>query len=102
MPPDSRHHPHLALGRILATPGALQVIEHSGQTPADFLSRHARGDWGCISASDQQLNDRAIESGARILSAYETLNGARLWIITDAQDAAGHRESTTILLPQEY
>jgi hypothetical protein len=102
MPPDSRHHPHLALGRILATPGALQVIEHSGQTPADFLSRHARGDWGCISASDQQLNDRAIESGARILSAYETLNGARLWIITDAQDATGHRESTTILLPQEY
>ena len=102
MPPDSRHHPHFALGRILATPGALQVIEHSGQTPADFLSRHARGDWGCISASDQQLNDRAIESGARILSAYETLNGVRLWIITDAQDAAGHRESTTILLPQEY
>ncbi|NLX53617.1 MAG: hypothetical protein GXY58_00720 [Planctomycetaceae bacterium] len=101
MSPDS-HHPHFALGRILATPGALQVIEHSGQTPADFLSRHARGDWGCISASDQQLNDRAIESGARILSAYETLNGVRLWIITDAQDAAGHRESTTILLPQEY
>jgi hypothetical protein len=51
---------------------------------------------------DRQVNDRAIQSGARILSAYETGDGVRLWIITEAENAAGQRESTTILLPQEY
>lgn len=91
-----------SLGRILATPGALRAIEDSGQTPVDFLSRHARGDWGCISTGDRRLNDMAISSGSRILSAYETRDGARLWIITEAENATGQRESTTILLPQEY
>ena len=102
MSSDCQRESGFSLGRILATPGALRVIEESGQSPADFLSRHARGDWGCISPGDQRLNDLAISAGSRILSAYDTRDGTRLWIITEAENAAGHRESTTILLPQEY
>jgi len=90
------------LGRLLATPGALRAIEDSGQTPVEFLSRHMRGDWGCVSAGDGRLNDEAMTSGGRILSAYDTREGTRVWIITEAENEAGHRESTTILLPQEY
>ena len=102
MSSDCQRNARFALGRILATPGALRAIEESGQSPADFLSRHVRGDWGSVSAGDQRLNDVAVRSGARILSAYETRGGVRLWIITDAAQATGQRESTTILLPQDY
>jgi hypothetical protein len=92
----------LPLGRVFATPGALSAMEDSGQTPAEFLSRHARGDWGCVSREDGRLNDQAIDSGARILSAYETRLGVRLWIITEAENEQGERAHTTILLPQDY
>jgi hypothetical protein len=102
MSSDCRRDANFSLGRVLATPGALRVIEVSGHTPAEFLNRHAQGDWGCVSMGDRQLNDMAISSGSRILSAYETRDGTRLWIITEAENASGQRESTTILLPQEY
>ena len=102
MSSDCHRDTSFSLGSILATPGALRAIEESGQSPADFLSRHAQGDWGCVSAGDGRLNDVAISSGSRILSAYDTRDGVRLWIITEAENAAGHRESTTILLPQDY
>lgn len=102
MSSDSNRDPSFSLGRLLATPGALRAIEDSGQSPADFLSRHARRDWGCVSASDGRLNDTALDSGSRILSVYETRDGVRIWIITDAENGDGHRESTTILLPQDY
>jgi hypothetical protein len=32
-------------GAIVATPGALAVLTDSGQSPAEFLGRHLRGDW---------------------------------------------------------
>ena len=38
--------PLFALGRMVATPGALAAIEAADQIPLDFLVRHARGDWG--------------------------------------------------------
>ena len=99
---DNQDEHRFSLGRMLATPGALRAIDESGELPADFLARHARRDWGCISAEDRQLNDDALENGARILSAYETKLGVRLWVITEAVDADGRRECTTILLPQDY
>lgn len=92
----------LPLGRIFATPGALSAMEDSGQPPTDFLSRHTRGDWGCVSREDARLNELALESGARILSAYETHLGVRLWVITEAENERRERAHTTILLPQEY
>jgi hypothetical protein len=35
--------------------------------------------------------------GTRVFSAYELLDGTRIWIITEA-----NRSPTTILLPEEY
>jgi hypothetical protein len=89
--------PKFALGSLVATPGALKVIEASGQSPAEFLDRHAAGDWGDVSAGDARLNDAAMKAGERLLSAYVTLKGERIWIITEAD----HR-STCILLSDEY
>jgi hypothetical protein len=91
-----------SLGQILATPGALETLEDSDQSPGDFLTRHMRGDWGELCEDDRQLNDEAIKDGSRILSAYRTLKGKKIWIITEATDEQGKRVATTILLPEEY
>ena len=90
------------LGQTLATPGALRVLERSGQTPDVFLDRHARGDWGDVCPEDGELNDRALQDGSRLLSVYHTSQGTKLWIITEAIDESGHRAATTLLLPEEY
>ncbi len=89
-------------GGTNATPGALQAIEESGHTPAEFLDRHIAGDWCYLDQEDRQLNDLALTNGDRIFSAYRTLKGARIWIITEAADDSGQRPCTTILLPEEY
>jgi hypothetical protein len=90
------------LGRLAATPGALEALEASGQEPGFFIARHASGDWGEVSEEDRKLNDEALLHGDRILSAYRTLKGVKLWVITEAVDDNGHRAATTILLPDEY
>ncbi len=90
------------VGRLLATPAALEVIQQAGQEPLYFLKRHARGDWGEVHEEDGRLNDESVREGSRILSAYRTLKGEKLWIITEAADDNGVRVATTILLPEEY
>jgi hypothetical protein len=90
------------LGKIVATPGALEAIREAGQSPADFLSRHVSGDWGDLCDDDRRLNNLALTDSSRLLSAYKTLRGERLWIITEAADDSGRRASTCLLLPSEY
>jgi hypothetical protein len=85
------------LGTILATPGALDALEDASQAPAEFLSRHANCDWGDVDAADAAENELSVAEGFRILSAYETKKGVKLWVITEAD-----RSATTILLPEEY
>ncbi len=94
--------PKFSLGQVLATPGALQALRDAGQSPAEFLSRHTNGDWGDLGDEDKRLNDEALKDGSRILSAYKTTTGVKLWIITEAADDNGQRAATTILLPEEY
>ncbi|WP_417377484.1 hypothetical protein [Gimesia maris] len=90
------------LGQVVATPDALEALESASQTPVEFLSRHASGDWGELDSEDKQANDDALTTGARLLSAYHTANNSKIWIITEAADENGRREATTILLPSEY
>jgi len=86
-----------SLGQIVATPGALEVLEASHQNPAEFLARHARGDWGELSADDIAENEFSLKNGFRLLSSYATANGQKLWVITEED-----RSLTTLLLPDEY
>ena len=83
------------LGRVLATPGVLEVL-----TPieiAQALSRHVSGDWGEVDAEDAKENELSLKQGFRLLSAYTSAAGVRFWIITEAD-----RSATTLLLPEEY
>jgi hypothetical protein len=90
------------LGQCVATPGALRALEDNQTFPLLFLRRHARGDWGKLSDHDKGANEDALISGDRILSNYPLDNGERIWVITDAENDDNVRESTCILLPDEY
>ena len=90
------------LGKLYITPGALEALYHNYTTGAEYLTRHLSGDWGDVSEEDKESNNQALESGARILSAYRLKNGARIWIITEAVNEQGERIATTMLLPEEY
>ena len=85
------------LGQLVATPGALAALSEAGQSPLEFLSRHQQGDWGEVGKEDWDANDAALLEGTRLLSAYRTSKGVRIWIITEWD-----RSVTTILLPDEY
>jgi len=85
------------LGQVVATPGALRALEAAGQTPLEFLERHALGDWGELDEHDRQENELSLRNGYRLLSAYALTDGTKLWIITEAD-----RSATTLLLPEEY
>ena len=86
-----------ALGRVVATPGALSALQKAEQLPAEFLDRHVNGDWGDVPEADKQENEFSVEQGFRILSAYTTSAGDPIWILTEAD-----RSATTMMLPSEY
>jgi len=90
------------IGKIVATPAALEAIQDSGQSPFFFLDRHSHGDWGEIGQENAAVNDQALSDGERLLSAYRTLKGVRLWIVTEATNDDGERELTSLILPEEY
>lgn len=85
------------LGQIVATPEALEAIARAGQSPLDFLRRHANCDWGEVGPLDAKENEFSLKNGLRLLSAYTTSDGQKLWIITEAD-----RSVTTLLLPENY
>ena len=90
-------------GQVVATPGALEAIRASGQTPELFLDAHLEGYWGLdLCDEDKHLNNEALHDGSRLLSAYKTLRDERIWIITEAEGDDGRRASTCLLLPEEH
>jgi hypothetical protein len=89
--------PKFRLGQVLITPAALEALETSGETLHTFLARHASGDWGEIDQDDWLANERALVDGDRLLSAYRTTKGEKLWIITEAD-----RSASTCLKPSDY
>ncbi|MBY0460863.1 MAG: hypothetical protein K2V38_26385 [Gemmataceae bacterium] len=89
--------PLFTLGKIVATQGALDALGRSGQSPGEFVTKHARCEWGERDAHDTEANKAALRDGSRILSSYSTRLGDKVWIITEAD-----RSVTTLLLPEEY
>ncbi len=97
------------LGRIVATPGALELMADYPEASANILDRHASGDWGEVGPEDARENELSVREGFRVLSVYQLDRAladaarepadprARVWIITEAD-----RSSTCILLPEEY
>jgi hypothetical protein len=85
-----------SLGQVVATRGAIALMEAARIDPVQLLQRHQSGDWGDLDAGDQRENDYAVHRWLRIFSAYGRPPD-RLWVITEAD-----RSVTTILRPEEY
>ena len=84
-------------GRLVATPGAMAVLEQNNKSPLEFLSRHLGGDWGDLCQEDKTENELSLKYGFRLMSSYPVTGNEKLWIITEAD-----RSRTTLLLPEEY
>lgn len=98
--PNTNQQPivtRFALGETYITPGAEEALMIAGQTAIEFLRRHMSRDFGELTDEDIQENELSLREGFRVLSAYSTSCGSRLWIITEAD-----RSSTTVLTPAEY
>lgn len=90
--------PLFLVGSVVATVGALDLLDRTGTNASALLRRHQYGDWGAVCASDARSNDKAMSDSSRILSAYELgTRRERLWIVTEAD-----RRTTTLLMPAEY
>ena len=99
------------LGQIVATPGALELLQETGFSAAALINRHAHGSWGDLCEEDRAANEFAVSGRLRILSCYRLVDAERLaatpremrsslptlWIITEAD-----RSVTTLLLPADY
>jgi hypothetical protein len=86
-----------SLGRIVATPGALETMARTQTKGLQYLARHASGDWGDLDVEDKAANDDALNTEGRLFSAYLLPDGTKVWIISEAD-----RASTCLLLPDEY
>ena len=91
------------LGRCVQTSG---IANESGNYPVfalavlNSLDRHKSGDWGDLCDEDKELNNEAINSEGRIVSAYNlpTREGnEKVYIITEHD-----RSVTTVLFASEY
>ena len=85
------------LGRVVATPNALELLGQHGVSPLTLLNRHAAGDWGDVPTDDAKANQEALKLGFRLFSAYRIAGNEKIWIITEAD-----RSVTTLLLPSDY
>lgn len=89
--------PLFPAGQIVATPGALALLEDTKKAPLEFLSRHLRGDWGDLCPDDKAENELSLNHRFRLMSNYHITDSDNLvWIITEAD-----RSVTTLLLPSE-
>jgi hypothetical protein len=81
------------LGEVILSRG-VQDLEVDDVTRV--LARHARGDWGEVSANDAGFNRAALEARDRLVSRYD-IAGKTVLVETNA-----YRSRTTVLLAEEY
>ena len=65
------------LGKIVTTPGALDLLQRLGEDPIRYIARHAHGDWGeKLSKENRDENTLALKAGdLQLFSVYETRLG---------------------------
>lgn len=107
-------------GQVLATPGALALMQKHGFGPLQLLTRFVHGDWGDCPTSDAALNEQALLDGSRLMGVYrlaeqsglesmprkERMRLPTIWLICDEtaseKDDPRERHVTTFLCPSEY
>ncbi len=78
-----------ALGRLVATTGALTACRDARTDPRTFLERHARDAFDSSSIAER------VEE--RVKSSYLLSTGITVWVVTEPNPPV-----TLVLLPEEY
>ena len=86
------------LGNVAVTASVNAMVEENGlhDELMVLVRRHANADWGDVCDEDARLNDVALETDERLVSAYK-LNGVDVMVITEWD-----RSVTTVLRKEEY
>ena len=82
---------------VHVSPAAVQAFFQNEANVLDLLGRHQSGDYGELCYDDQQVNEKSIKQGGRVLSSYPLPDGTVIWIDT----AAGWAE-TSVYVREEY
>lgn len=97
---ESEPAPLFPLGQTVMTRAIQEMVARGTVNPAEFLARHAKGDWGDIGAGDKRANNEGLkpETQDRLVSSY-LLNpaepdGPRILVITE------HDRSVTTVLTE--
>jgi hypothetical protein len=98
--PQIQTPPKFALGRIFITASAARQL--SGQDVAIALRRHLCGDWGDLTFSDRQQNERALRHQCRLFSAYRSARGQRFYVITEPLKPATDSATARGLLTRAF
>lgn len=99
------------IGLLVATPGAMVLLAHTGFSAVTLVGRHIQGDWGDLDKTDAASNEYALHRGMRLLSIYRLVDPLILavtdeakrcdlptiWIVTE-----GNRKITTLMRPEDY
>ena len=84
-------------GQVVATPGAIELLDKHGMDGSSVLMRHLQGDWGDLDDEDAKQNEFSLDNKQRLLSSYNLPGSGKVWVITEWD-----RSVTTILLPEDY
>lgn len=85
--------PSFSLGQTVVSAKAMKRLHPDDVAAA--LARHARCDWGNISAEVAERNEHSLREGLHVVSTYFDRNGTEFWIITEDD-----RSTTTVMLPE--
>lgn len=89
--------PLFALGQIVTTDSAANLLRHTQTELLPLLLRHQCGDWGMIDARCIAVNEAALHYPSAIESVYVLgMPQEKLCIVT-----SGDRAKTTAMLPGE-
>lgn len=98
---NTKLKPKFDIRKLAATPALMNAVgvdKDGADYVASCLLLHVQGDWGLVGKDDWAANDKALETGARVMSVYPLPNDPdNFWIITEAD-----RSVTTLLLPSDY
>ena len=87
------------IGRVVATLGAVELLDSTETYPLQLLVRHVLGDWGEVGGNSVAANAESIRRHyGTVLSCY-TVGAHRLFVVTTLANRTAY---TTFMLPEEW
>ncbi|MCW7540270.1 plasmid related protein [Aquabacterium sp. A7-Y] len=70
-------------GFVVRTPAAMVALIAARTTETSLIQRHERGDFGDLSAEQEERNWQAVADGLPVHSVYRLSSGAEIHVVTD-------------------